>query len=239
MFRPQFAGTVTPPPDMIDAARKSLSAKAFEELMAETGGAPPTPDQLCAKVEANRPRVVQVDLPAGFTLEDEKPGTKLSSYVLPFLLLVCGALAYLYGSDATGVSLATMGFAVALRNSRLDQITTRAGASALLRFYDGTRPATGGAATNLLAQLTCNATFAAAASSGVLTLNSITPASSAAASGTATWARIVKSDGTTHVLDMSVSTVAAGTGDCQLDSTSIVLGGTVAISSATITDGNV
>ena len=125
------------------------------------------------------------------------------------------------------------------RSSMLDAITTRAGTSALLRIYDGTRPATGGTATTLLAQLTCNATaFAAAASSGVLTLNAIASSLSAAATGTATWFRIVKSDGTTHVLDGAVSTIAAGTGDMQLDSTSIVLGGTVAISTATITAGN-
>ena len=131
-----------------------------------------------------------------------------------------------------------LGINVTTRNDMLDRITARAGASALLRIYDGSRPATGGAATNLLAQLTCNATFAPAASSGVLTLNSIASATSAAATGTATWFRIVQSNGTTHVLDGSVSTQAAGTGDLQLDSTSIVLGGTVAISSATITAGN-
>lgn len=125
-----------------------------------------------------------------------------------------------------------------LRNSRLDAITARAGASALLRLYDGTRPATAGAATNLLAQLTCNATFAPAATGGVLTLNSIASATSAAATGTATWFRIVQSNGSTHVMDGSISTQAAGTGDLQLDSTSIVLGGTVAISSAIFTEGN-
>lgn len=132
----------------------------------------------------------------------------------------------------------TLGINVTTRNAMLDAITTRAGASALLRIYDGSRPATGGTATTLLAQLTCNATFAPGASSGVLTLNSIASATSAAATGTATWFRIVQSGGSTHVLDGSVSTVAAGTGDLQLDSTSIVLGGTVAISSATITAGN-
>lgn len=120
----------------------------------------------------------------------------------------------------------------------LDAITARAGGSALLRIYSGSQPSTGGAETTLLAQLTCNATFAPAASSGVLTLNAISPATSAAATGTATWFRIYASNGTTHVLDGSVSTVAAGTGDLQLDSTSIVLGGTVAISSASITAPN-
>lgn len=132
----------------------------------------------------------------------------------------------------------TLGINVTTRNGQLDQITARAGASALLRIYDGSRPSTGGTATTLLAQLTCNATFAPGASGGVLTLNAIASATSAAATGTATWFRIVQSGGSTHVLDGSVSTVAAGTGDMQLDSTSIVLGGTVAVSSATITAGN-
>ena len=117
-----------------------------------------------------------------------------------------------------------------LRNNMLDEITARAGTSAILRIYSGTQPATGGAETTILAQLTCNATaFAGAAASGVLTLNSITADSSANATGTATWFRIYQSDGTTHVLDGDVSTTAAGTGDLQLDDTSIVLGGTVAL----------
>lgn len=131
-----------------------------------------------------------------------------------------------------------LGLNVALRNSMLDQITSRAGASAILRIYSGTRPATAGAETTVLAQLTCNATFAPSASSGVLTLNSISSDTSANATGTAAWFRILASNGTTHVLDGDVSTVSAGTGDLQLDDTSIVLGGTVAISSASITAGN-
>jgi hypothetical protein len=131
-----------------------------------------------------------------------------------------------------------LAFATTLRNNRLDAITTFVGGSALLRLYSGSRPATGGTVTTLLAQLTCNATFAPGASSGVLTLNAISPATSAAATGTATWFRLVKADGTTFVMDGAVSTIAAGTGDLRLDDTAIVLGGTVAISSATITEGN-
>lgn len=129
----------------------------------------------------------------------------------------------------------TVGMSTTLRNARLDAITTAAGASALLRIYDGTRPATGGTATTLLAELTCNATFAPAASSGTLTLNAITADSSANATGTATWARIVKSDGTTHVLDCSVGTSGA---DINLNTTSIVSGASVAVTSAVFTEGN-
>ncbi len=129
----------------------------------------------------------------------------------------------------------TLGLNETLRNNQLDEITARAGASALLRIYDGSRPATGGAATTLLAELTCNATFAAAASSGVLTLNAITADSSANASGTATWFRIVQSGGSTHVLDGSVGTSGQ---DLNLNSTSITAGGSVSVTSFTITAPN-
>lgn len=128
-----------------------------------------------------------------------------------------------------------VGFAAGLRNARLDAITTFAGGSAKLRIYDGTRPATGGTATTLLAELTCNATFAPSASGGTLTLNSITQDTTADATGTATWARIVKSDGTTHVLDCSVGTSGA---DINLNTTSIVAGAAVQVTSAVFTEGN-
>lgn len=124
---------------------------------------------------------------------------------------------------------------VSIRNAMLDAITTRAGASALLRIYSGTRPATGGTATTLLAELTCNATFAPAASSGVLTLNAITGDSSANATGTATWFRIVKSDGTTFVLDGDVGTSGS---DLNLVTTSIVATQPVNVTSFVITEGN-
>jgi hypothetical protein len=129
----------------------------------------------------------------------------------------------------------TVGFSTTIRNARADAITTGAGGSALLRIYDGTRPATGGTATTLLAELTCNATFAPSASGGVLTLNAITADSSANATGTATWARIVKSDGTTHVLDCSVGTSGA---DLNLNTVSIVTGAAVSVTSAVFTEGN-
>jgi hypothetical protein len=127
-----------------------------------------------------------------------------------------------------------LGYAVGIRNSMLNDITTAAGGSALLRIYDGSRPATGGTATTLLAELTCNATFAPAASGGVLTLNSITQDSSANATGTATWFRIVTS-GAAHVLDGNVGTSGS---DLNLTTTSIVSGQPVSVTSFTITEGN-
>lgn len=122
-----------------------------------------------------------------------------------------------------------------LRNAMLDAITTRAGNAALLRIYDGTRPATGGTATTLLAELTCGTPFAAGASGGVLTLGAITQDASANATGTATWFRIVKADGTTHVLDGNVGTSGS---DLNLTTTSIVATQPVSVTSFTITEGN-
>lgn len=128
-----------------------------------------------------------------------------------------------------------LAYSVTIRNAMLDAITAGAGASALLRIYDGTRPATGGTATTLLAELTCNSTFAPAASGGVLTLNAITQDSSANATGTATWFRIVKSDGTTHVVDGNVGTSGS---DLNLVTTAITATQPVSVSSAVITEAN-
>lgn len=49
---PIWVGTVTPPADMMNAARLSLPADRFEKLMTMTGGQSPTPEQLVAAVEA-------------------------------------------------------------------------------------------------------------------------------------------------------------------------------------------
>lgn len=127
-----------------------------------------------------------------------------------------------------------LAYSTTLRNARLDAITTAAGNAALLRIYDGTRPASGGTATTLLSELTCGTPFAAAASGGVLTLGSITQDSSANATGTATWFRIVTSGGT-FVLDGNVGTSGS---DLNLTTTSIVSGQPVSVTSFTITEGN-
>lgn len=128
----------------------------------------------------------------------------------------------------------TIGISTPVRNAMLDAITTQAGATPLLRIYDGTRPATGGTATNKLAELACSTALGAASSGGVLTLSAITSAS-ALLSGTATWFRLVKADGTTVIMDGSVSTSGA---DINLNSTAISSGATVSVTSGAITAGN-
>lgn len=125
----------------------------------------------------------------------------------------------------------------ALRNAMLNAITTAVGGSALWRIYDGTQPAGPDTAISSqvkLAELTCNATFAPAASGGVLTLNSITQDSSADNSGTASWWRLLTS-GATACIDGTAGTSGC---DLNLNSTAITSGAIVQISSATFTAGN-
>jgi hypothetical protein len=123
------------------------------------------------------------------------------------------------------------GYATALRNAQLDAITTYAGAGAKLRIYDGTRPATGGTATTLLAEFTLGSPFAPASSGGVLS-PTLPSAVNAGASGTATWFRVVKADGTTHVFDGSVGS------EMTLNTSTVTSGLQVSVTSWTITRGN-
>lgn len=57
IYRPMqigMVGQVTPPPDMIGAARVSLSAQGFDTLMQQLNGRAPTPAELVALVEQER-----------------------------------------------------------------------------------------------------------------------------------------------------------------------------------------
>lgn len=130
-----------------------------------------------------------------------------------------------------------LSYSTAIRNAQLDQITSAVGTTAKLRIYSGTRPANVAASITgtLLAELTCNATFAPAASGGVLTLNSITSDASADATGTATHFRLWNSAATTAMIDGDVGTSGS---DLNLNSVSLTAGGSVAVTSFTITAGN-
>lgn len=130
-----------------------------------------------------------------------------------------------------------LSYSTAIRNAQLDAITTAVGTTAKLRIYSGTRPANVAASITgtLLAELTCNATFAPSASGGVLTLNSITSDSSADNTGTATHFRLWNSAASTAMIDGDVGTSGS---DLNLNSTSLTSGGSVAVTSFTITAGN-
>lgn len=135
----------------------------------------------------------------------------------------------------------TISYDDATQKAKLDALDAQVGTSPLLRIYSGTAPATANAALSgntLLAELAMSATaFAAAAGTGTVTktANTITQDSSADATGTASFFRIYKSDGTTCRVQGSVGTSGA---DLNLVTTSIVAGQPVAVSSLVITAGN-
>ena len=134
--------------------------------------------------------------------------------------------------------MAIIRFVTTAKNNALDTLKTAidAGAGAgTIKVYNGTQPTTANDAITsqtLLATLTfsdpCGST-----SSGTLTMSAITQDSSADATGTATWARIADSTGST-VFDVDVTNTGAG-GTLQFNTTSFVIGGPVLISAFTIT----
>lgn len=133
-------------------------------------------------------------------------------------------------------------YAATLKNSQMNAVTTAAGASALLLIYNGTQPASPDTAITsqtLLATLTCNSTFAPAASAGVLTLNAITNGTGTAGAGAgtaATFFRITTSGGTA-LIDGTCG-VTSGFDMNFVGSATIATGQTVSDSSFTLTNAN-
>ncbi len=133
--------------------------------------------------------------------------------------------------------MANMRLATTTRNSlaqRFQVLVDAGSGNGTIKIYTGTQPASAddgiGGAT-LLGTLTFSKPSAPAASGGVLTFNAITQDDAADATGTATWARIADSAGNT-VFDCDVGTSGA---TINLNTTSIVAGGPISITSFTIT----
>ncbi len=130
-----------------------------------------------------------------------------------------------------------LGFIVGTRNDMLDAIQAAidvdAGAGTI-KIYDGSRPATGGAITTELAHLVLTDPVAPAAAAGVLTFSTINDEVDATATGTATWFRVADNSGD-PIIDGDVGTSGS---DLNLNSVAITAGGTVSITSFTITAGN-
>lgn len=134
--------------------------------------------------------------------------------------------------------MAIIRFVTAVKNSALDTIKTAidAGSGAgTIKIYTGTQPTSPADAITtqtLLGTLTFSDPCGTSAS-GTLTMSAITQDSSADATGTATWARIADSTGST-VCDVDV-TATGGGGTLQFNMTSFVIGGPILISAFTIT----
>lgn len=134
----------------------------------------------------------------------------------------------------------TMKFSPSLRNNRAQQIIDAIDTDSspgTIKFYTGPQPATGAAITTktLLGTLTFSKPCALA-ENGVISFDAITEDSEADASGTAVWARIADGAGA-FVMDVSVGAKDSGE-TVEMNTTGIVEGGPIRISSFDITEGN-
>lgn len=134
----------------------------------------------------------------------------------------------------------TMKFSPALRNNRAEQIIAAIDADTnpgTIKFYTGPQPATGAVITSetLLGTLTFSKP-SATATEGVITFDEITEDSEADASGDAVWARIADGAGN-FVLDGDVGDLNSNA-LIKMNTTGIVAGGPIRITSFEIIEGN-
>jgi len=128
--------------------------------------------------------------------------------------------------------------ATAVKNSMLtpmrDAIDAGSGPG-IIEIYTGTIPADPATAVTTQVKLG-TLTFSdpcGTVAAGALTMSAITQDSSADATGTASWARIKDSNGTV-VKDINISTTGGGA-TMQMNTTNIVIGGPIQISSYVLT----
>jgi hypothetical protein len=122
------------------------------------------------------------------------------------------------------------------RHAQNEGLITYAGSGAIINIYQGTAPAnanTGITTQTLLVSCVLAGAFGTD-TNGTLTLGTVNNGT-AVASGTASFFRIFKSDGTTVVMDGSVGVSGA---DLNLDTTTINITQTVNISGGTIIRNN-
>lgn len=133
--------------------------------------------------------------------------------------------------------MAVVHFSPTLKNEVLAPVAAAidAGAGpATIKIYTGTMPTTTADAVTtqtLLGTLTFSDPCGTIAT-GSLTMSAITQDSSADASGTASWARLQDSTGAV-VMDLNVTTTGGG-GALTLNTTNIVIGGPILITSFVI-----
>jgi hypothetical protein len=125
----------------------------------------------------------------------------------------------------------------AARDAALNAVTATLN-SGRLRIYSGTAPTnadTALAGNTLLAELTLGATPFGAAASGVATANAITADTSADATGTPTFFRLLQSNGTTVVFQGTAGASGQELNLSGLSSGQILAGGSVSVTSLTVT----
>lgn len=125
---------------------------------------------------------------------------------------------------------------VAVRNARLNAITSTVGASPFLNLYSGPAPASCAAAATgtLLAALTLPVTWEAAASGGTEQEANGPWTGTAVAAGTVGYFRLCDAQGNAHIQ----GTVGQGTGDLSFDNASVTVNQTININTFSLTDAN-
>jgi len=127
----------------------------------------------------------------------------------------------------------------AVRNARLNAIEATIGASAVLKLYTGTNPATctGTSTGTVVATLVLSTSWMAAASSGVCTFDGTWADTAADNDGTIGCFRIYNTDSTTCGLQGTV-TGSTGSGDMKVDNPIIEAGQSITVTAFTLTDAN-
>lgn len=130
-------------------------------------------------------------------------------------------------------------FSESVRNGMLDAIETVTGVSAVLKIRSGAAPANCAAADSgtVLATLSLPSDWMAAAASGSKAKSGTWEDITADATGTAAHFRVYASDGTTCVMQGTVTQTGGG-GDMTLDNVSIAVNQTVTVTAFTLTAGN-
>lgn len=123
----------------------------------------------------------------------------------------------------------------AVANAMLDAGIGVPANSGKLRIYTGTQPAAGGGALSgntLLLEFAMAVDAFPVSAAAILTASAM-GAAVATASGTATWYRMVKADGSTVLIDDSVGAPGSGAA-CIIDNAVVTSGDVVAVVSLTI-----
>lgn len=112
-----------------------------------------------------------------------------------------------------------LGLSTTLRTAQAQAIVDAMGSGGKLKFYNGTQPATGGAATTLLATLTFNTAFGTASAGAIDVNETVTQTNTNHVSGTPTWARLTTS------ADAFVADISIGAGGTHLNFTGTIATG--------------
>lgn len=136
----------------------------------------------------------------------------------------------------------SLSYQTAVRDARLDNITSALGTAAYLEIFTGSPPGKTSNTFNAdsgtkLASLACSNPVAPGSALGVLTFSAITPGT-ALATGTPGYGRFKTAQN--GVASTVIAEFDAGVSGGSLNfSSSIVISGTVSVTSAVITEGNV